>query len=245
MSGYEPPYDPDQYNKDPKIQNLFNCFDYALRVVDHEKADICRLNDKDSRCSFDQPGGTKGLSNLLRQARGRSCKTVEYLLKQDIPDIIKTDFYSKCPVGTSKIAMRVDPGEDYHFYSHDKDEEDPENNGTWSHKDGGNKVKRFDADGQPIVNPQTAASDYRQNGSFLNYEDFCGFYCVPRNRKIRLAQGGRFKRPMQNTRRRRRRSQGGRLKRPMQNTRRRRRRSQGGRSRHKRHTRHTRHTRRL
>jgi hypothetical protein len=83
----------------------------------------------------------------------------------------------------SKIALVVDKGEDYHFYRQDKD-------GMWSHKDGSNKVKRYDALKQPIANPELASRDYRWQGSDLNYEDFCGFYCVPRDPNIRLGQGG-------------------------------------------------------
>jgi hypothetical protein len=35
------------------------------------------------------------------------------------------------------------------------------------------------------VDPEFASRDYRPK-SFLNYEDFCGFYCMPRNRPIKL-----------------------------------------------------------
>jgi hypothetical protein len=108
---------------------------------------------------------------------------VENLMRADVPEIERTTFAAKCPAGTSKIAMRVDPGDDYHFYTENSD-------GWWSHKDGANKVKRYDAEGKPIWNPETAAADYRPNGSFLNYTDFCGFYCVPRRKTIKLARGG-------------------------------------------------------
>lgn len=63
----------------------------------------------------------------------------------------------------------------------------------WSHKDGSNKTKRYDALYQPIFNPQYISRDYRWQGSDLNYEDFCGFYCVPRDRRIHLGQGGSIK----------------------------------------------------
>ena len=83
----------------------------------------------------------------------------------------------------SKIALVVDPGEDYHYYRQDSD-------GLWSHKDGSNKVKRYDAFRKNIANPKLASRDYRNQGSDLNYEDFCGFYCVPRYDEIHLGQGG-------------------------------------------------------
>ena len=75
----------------------------------------------------------------------------------------------------------VDEDEDYHFYRQDPD-------GFWSHKDGSNPVKRFDAEGKLIWNPQTAARNYRPKGSFLNYKDFCGFWCAPRRKTIKLAR---------------------------------------------------------
>ena len=132
---------------------------------------------------FHQPGGTKNLSKELQRASGRSCKVVDFLMRQDVPEIKRSTFKARCPRGKSKIALVVHPGEDYHFYRQDSD-------GWWSHKDGANKVKRFDAEGKPIWNPKTAARDYRPKGSFLNYKDFCDFYCAPRQKTIKLAQGG-------------------------------------------------------
>jgi hypothetical protein len=130
---------------------------------------------------FHQPGGTKGLSKLLQETRGRTCNVVKYLMRQDVPELRRTTFKKRCPVGTSKIALVVHPGEDYHFYRQDAD-------GWWSHKDGANKVKRYDAEGKQIWNPKTAARDYRPTNSFLNYSDFCGFYCAPRRKTIKLAR---------------------------------------------------------
>jgi hypothetical protein len=155
-----------------------------MDVLDPNQLTQCDGKPADCQLLYHQPGGTKGLSDRLRAASGRSCKVVERLMRADVPAIKRTTFKARCPAGKSKIAMVVHPGEDYHFYREDPD-------GHWSHKDGSNEVKRFDAEGQPIVNPQTAARDYRPRGSFLNYEDFCGFYCVPRNEQVHLARGGR------------------------------------------------------
>lgn len=183
MSGSEPRYDPDAYNKDPRVQDAHNCFDYSLNVVDDEQTRQC--DGKPSPCEplFHQPGGTKGMSEILQRKEGRTCKVVDQLMREDVPELTPSTFTRRCPVGKSKIALVVHPGEDYHFYRQDND-------GWWSHKDGSNKVKRYDAEGQPIWNPETAARDYRPKGSFLNYRDFCGFYCAPRRKTIRLAKGG-------------------------------------------------------
>jgi hypothetical protein len=184
LSGSEPAYQPELYNGNVKMLDSHNCYAYGMDVRDPKQLTQCDGNP-DPKCQphFHQPGGTKGLSKILRTAKGRTCKTVDYLMRQDVPELQPTTFQARCPVGTSKIALVVDPGEDYHYYREDKD-------GFWSHKDGGNPVKRFDADGFPIINPQTASRDYRPKGSFLNYEDFCGFYCAPRGKQLHLARGG-------------------------------------------------------
>ena len=152
-----------------------------MNVVDPRQ--LLQCMDKQPGCSllYHQPGGTDNSSSELRNAEGRACPVVERLMMRDVPDIRRTTFKKRCGRSQSKIAMVVHPGQDYHFYRQDSD-------GYWSHKDGANNVKRFDAEGRAIWNPKTAARDYRPNGSYLNYKDFCGFYCVPRRRAIRLAR---------------------------------------------------------
>lgn len=181
MSGSEPVFAPERYNQNPLVQETHNCWAYGMNVLD--PAQLSQCVGKGSRCRlmYHQPGGTKRRAGNLHTAGGRSCPTVERLMKLDVPDIRKTTFKARCPRGTSKIAMVVHPGEDYHFFRQDLD-------GMWSHKDGANKVKRFDAEGLPITDPFTASRNYRPKGSFLNYTDFCGYYCVPRKRMIRLAR---------------------------------------------------------
>ncbi len=131
---------------------------------------------------YHQPGGVNGLTHILDYADKRTCPTMDRLIRSDVPEIKRTTFKARCPRGSSKIAMVMHPGEDYHFFRQDAD-------GWWSHKDGANPVKRYDAEREPIWNPKTAARDYRPKGSFLNYRDFCGFYCVPRRKTVKLARG--------------------------------------------------------
>lgn len=181
LSGWEPLYDPDRYNKDLMTQETHNCFAYGMNVLDPSQLTQCVGKPK-CDLHYHQPGGTVGLSSVLDKASGRSCKVVERLMRYDVPEIRRTTFRKKCPVGTSKIALVAHRGEDYHFYRQDRD-------GMWSHKDGANPVKRYDARGEPIFNPERAARNYRPKGSFLNYSDFCGLYCVPRNKTLQLAQG--------------------------------------------------------
>ena len=180
LSSWEPRLEPDRYNKNPVVQDTHNCWDYSMDIVDPDQLKQCDGKGPDCEPLFHQPGGTKGHSNQLQTAEARTCKVVSSLMTEDVPDLKRTTFKSRCPVGSSKIALVVHPGEDYHFYRQDPD-------GYWSHKDGANPVKRFDAEGKPIWNPQTAARDYRPRGSFLNYTDFCGFWCAPRRKTIKLA----------------------------------------------------------
>lgn len=182
LSGDEPVYNPAKFNHNPLIQRTHNCWAYGMDVLDPEQLRQCDGGTKKG-CDllYHQPGGTKDQAYQLRAAAGRSCRTVRRLMRTDVPDMKPSSFSAKCPRGYSKIALVVHPGEDYHFYRQDAD-------GWWSHKDGSNKVKRVDSEGQPIWNPLTAARDYRPRGSDLNYRNFCGFYCVPRRRTIRLAR---------------------------------------------------------
>lgn len=205
-SGCEPHFGGEDYNQDRAVTKSHNCYSYASNVIDSKLVELCRQKGMNSSCrqNFHQPGALNGDRFALNATERRSCPIVEKLMLSDIPNAQKTDFISKCPTGTSKIALVVDPGEDYHFYRQD-------NNGMWSHKDGSNKAKRYDALKRDIFNPQLASRDYRWQGSDLNYTDFCGFYCVPRDHKIVLGQGGASPAVGAGTRRRqqKRRQQGG------------------------------------
>jgi hypothetical protein len=88
----------------------------------------------------------------------------------DNPGLKMTTFETKCPAHTSKIALVVDPDEDYHFYRQD-------NNGLWSHKDGWKLATNKDAKGKLIKSPETANRGY--------YNLFCGYYAVPNLDKLK------------------------------------------------------------
>lgn len=183
-NGYEPKFEPGKYNDDPAIYKSHNCYSYSMNVIDPKLVSMCRKNNAtDCRRNFHQPGALNGDRYALNAIDRRKCGVVEKLIMSDVPEMEKSSFYGQCPAGKSKIALVVDEGEDYHFYRQDDD-------GWWSHKDGSNKVKRYDALKRRIFNPAQAARDYRWQNSDLNYEDFCGFYCVPRDHAVVLGQGG-------------------------------------------------------
>jgi hypothetical protein len=152
-----------------------------MDVIDPAQLTQCSGKHRGCQLMYHQPGGTIKRARNLRVASGRACPVVERLMMADVPQIRRSTYKARCPRGSSKIALVVHPGEDYHFYRQDAD-------GMWSHKDGANKVKRFDAEGLPIFAPHTAVRDYRPRGSFLNYKNFCGYYCAPRRTPIRLSR---------------------------------------------------------
>lgn len=204
-SGAEPKYEPEKYNSDPAIYKSHNCYSYSMNVVDPKSIAGCRKNNNaDCRGFFHQPGALSGQRNALidNAAVDRlSCPVVEKLAMTDVPGMEKSSFYGKCPQGKSKVYLVVSNGDiktkdeknkqtkngkDYHWYRLDS-------NGMWSHKDGSNKVKNFDALKQPIFNPELTSRDYRWQGSDLNYKHSCGFYCAPRDQPVVLGQGGALK----------------------------------------------------
>ncbi len=105
----------------------------------------------------------------------------------DNPSMRMTTFTGKCPPTTSKIAIVVDPDQDYHFYRQDRTM-------MWSHKSGGTKVTNQDASKRPIYDPALANRNYTDNNGHLDYDTFCSYLCVPRQRILHLkASGGSYK----------------------------------------------------
>ena len=185
INGYEPKYIPNILNKSFAYLETNNCLSYALRGNNINKELVSQCKSKnDCDVNFEQPGAASGIRGAMKKENLRTCPVVKKLVTTDLgDDFIPSTFYSKCPKGYSKVALVVDNGTDYHWYRQNKD-------GTWSHKDGSNPVKNFDALKKRIFNPKQISRDY---GEELNYEDFCGFFCVNRQKRVRLKQGGKRK----------------------------------------------------
>ena len=100
-------------------------------------------------------------------------------IKGDNKSITDSKFESVCPYGSSHIAVIVDENEDFHFLRQDS-------NRFWSHKPGGLPVINKDAGGHLIWNPELADYNWKSYdpNSELNYDIFCGYMCVPRNRPL-------------------------------------------------------------
>ena len=188
LSGSEPAYGSDKYNKTIEMLDSHNCFAYAVNHVDVPEKSKC--NKEGCDVPFHQPGRQSGYPKWSK-VRGKRCPDLIGRLKGDIPDIYRSTFTRRCKRGFNKIAIVVDPKSDYHCYRQDAD-------GMWSHKPGGTKVTRLDASGRPIYNPELADRDYSKD-SGLHYKSFCSYLCVPM-RTPKLKRGG----SRSSTRRRRR-----------------------------------------
>lgn len=105
-------------------------------------------------------------------------------IRGENPTVLPTHFTGLCPYGTSKIALAVDPNEDYHFWRQDS-------NGHWSGKPGSLFVTDKDASGRWIHDPSLCDRDFTDENGELNYTEFCSFYCVPRIHALFLKVGGK------------------------------------------------------
>jgi hypothetical protein len=169
LSGYEPPYQPDFFNKNRDLHDSHNCAAYAFGHV--------RPNPK-AEDPFVQPGTFSGHPRFGKTRR-KTCPDMLARIFGDMPSVKPATFEARCPANTSKIAMAVDARSDYHFWRQD-------NNGYWSHKPGSTDVTNIDAFGRPIWNPQLASRNYNDKTSKLNYNRFCGYMCVQRKKQPRL-----------------------------------------------------------
>lgn len=181
LSGYEPEFNPDLYNKYKGVKESLNCFAYAFDYRHLPKTKKCSKNN----CSlpFPQPGRASGYPKWSK-VKGKRCPDLVARLFGDVPDLKLTSFEKKCPPKTSKIALVVDEDEDYHFYRQDS-------NGYWSHKPGATEVTHLDATNRPIYNPELASRQYLDSN--LHYDQFCSYLCAPKGKKLRLKRGGKNK----------------------------------------------------
>ena len=193
QNGYEPTYDPGLWNRRKELRETHNCFAYAMNIHDPKQVRACQLN-KNCNVPFHQPGSASGHPGFRTQ-KLKTCPDMIARLLGDNPSMKMTTFEAKCPPHTSKIALVVDPDEDYHFFRQDS-------NGMWSHKPGGTAVTNLDANDRLIYDPALASRNYTLSGSKLDYDTFCAYMCVPRDRPLHLKTGGtRAKKRFRQTRR--------------------------------------------
>jgi hypothetical protein len=171
-----PKYNPTRWNKHEGIRGSLNCFAYAF----HNTVLPKDCTNESCNASFHQPGIKSGHPRWS-DVDGKRCPDLFARIMGDIPEVRLTTFIDKCPKGFRKIAVVVDPNEDYHFYRQDAD-------GYWSHKPGATPVTRLDTTGRPIYDPMLATRDNKSSN--LNYERFCGYLLVPVTKNIRLSRSG-------------------------------------------------------
>ena len=187
MSGAEPIRNLDAWNKNTSLKETHNCFTYSMNVVDTKLIKKCN-ETTDCNVGFHQPGYASGYGHFPEKHR-KGCIDMVSRMWGDNPDVRTIKFHQRCPEGTSKIALIVDPKRDYHFLRQDK-VDSQEENGTWSHKPGSMDVTTKDASGRPILRPDRALFIYK-NKDPLEYTKFCGYYCVPRGKPLYLMSDAR------------------------------------------------------
>ncbi len=188
LNNYEIEYNPDLWNKKPNIKNSHNCYTYFLDNQINPVIQKCKKlteGNKSDKCGDlkPQPGDFYMLVNngsLDKKNRKYTCKDMTNKVLQDNQSIKKTTFNKKCPVGSYKGALVVDPGNTYHFYRQNAD-------GTWSHKPGVLDVTNIDASGNKIYFPHIADRNYKEGkSSGINYTDFCNYFCIPRKDRVNI-----------------------------------------------------------
>ena len=176
-TGFEPVLNLEAWNTKDSLRESHNCFAYAMNAVDATLLQKCK-DEPNCDVGFHQPGYAAGFKKFSEQHE-KGCGDMVSRLWGDNPTILASSFNDKCPYGTSKIALIVDPKRDYHFIRQDDD-------GYWSHKPGAMNATRFDASNRPILRPDRALFLYRKHKEPLLYTKFCGYFCVPRGQPLHM-----------------------------------------------------------
>jgi hypothetical protein len=183
LSKAEPDYEPDRWNAKKEVRTTHNCFSYAMNILDIRQIKAC-LQDPDCDVPFHQPGSISGYPKF-NDEDPKTCPNMIARLMGDNPVIHPSAFELRCPKDTSKIALIVDEDQDYHFLRQDS-------NGYFSQKSGGLPVTNLDAQQHRIFDVQLANHNWNpEKANNLNYDRFCGYFCVPRKQRLWVKTGGR------------------------------------------------------
>jgi hypothetical protein len=144
-----PPFNPAKWNNDIVVLRNNNCYNYA--------------NDKITN-SFAQPGRASGAEGPFPP----DCAGTGAAAVRD--GQIATTSVASTPQDGHYIALVIWPGNDYHWYRLDS-------NNQWSHKPGGTPARNTDDSGNLIVDPKIC-----DRGP---YTIFCGYYhSIPSKTRI-------------------------------------------------------------
>lgn len=131
-NGYEPPYDPDFWNKNLNDRKCNNCYNYGV-------------NKKNGK--FAQPGVAGGLPITDVKCADVLASAISDGLVPWVADVPCSNYDYKVFLVTG-----LDPSDgdrDFHWYRQNPD-------GTWSHKRGGAPAKNVDESNKAITDPRTA-----------------------------------------------------------------------------------------
>lgn len=193
LSGSEPAYEPDKWNLDNAIRHTHNCFMYAYNIIAPSQIEACK---KDPKCDipFFQPGAVSKFPKF-NNIDDKTCPNLIIRQMGDNPNkILPSDFESKCPASFNKIALVIDADQDYHFLRQDRP--DPNSSSTigyFSQKSGEMPVTNLDSLGHKIFDVQLANHNYTSiyRKDTLNYDKFCGYFCIPSTGPFYMRIGGR------------------------------------------------------
>ena len=158
------------FNDNPYLRESHNCYSYFLNLKDPSAIELCRKTySKRNICRRSQPGYASHYPAL--QTSDFNCPTIMKRTLADNPNIVKTSKDSQCSPSHYKGAVVVAPGRDYHYYRLNDEN-------VWTHKPGYKPSTYLDSKNKIIKDPEIASRDY---GNTLNYKDFCGFVCVPKD----------------------------------------------------------------
>jgi hypothetical protein len=162
-----------RYNLNIFLRESHNCYTYFLDLQSKDAVELCKQDFKHNHmCRRAQPGMLSGFPRMSK--KDYNCPEIESRTISDNPEIYKVKTNKiKCDPDFYKGAMVVAPGRDYHYYRYNDD-------GIWTHKPGYKPSTKYDANNNLIIDPKWASRDY---GGTLNYKQFCGYYCIPRNKE--------------------------------------------------------------
>ena len=138
----KPRYVPEFWNTmDSNVKDYTNCYSYAF-----DKYEV----GADKKL---QPGELS-----TGKFGSYDCNEILKKLREDYKmyNIVQVEKHTKLPCNHYKIALVIDDEgdeQDYHFYRQDLD-------GYWSHKPGKEEVRRVDASGKLITDPEASTANF-------------------------------------------------------------------------------------
>mgnify|MGYP006250588931 CR=1 FL=1 len=139
------PYEPDKWNSNINLTKSHNCYSYFLDDINNDLIHVYKQNygnNEIQKSLNPQPGHYCGMTKFVNY-KDTTCSGLIDRVLCDNPSIKVVDKNFDCGPDHYKGALFIDEGKMYHFYRQDE-------NGNWSHKDGGGVVTNLDSSGKVI-----------------------------------------------------------------------------------------------